>query len=312
MEAERFRAMGTDVHVIVVGGDEHALVRRAQERIVELEHRWSRFLPASEISALNRHAGSFVSVSNDTRQLVTCALDAWRATGGLYDPTVLGALIRAGYDRSFDELARRPRSGTSELAQGAQGVEIRGNEIRLRAGTGFDPGGIGKGLAADMVAEELRAAGADGACVNLGGDVRVFGQSPNQATGGDAAWTVDVDMPSMTTPVARVGIADGAVCTSTSLQRRWVVGDEPRHHLIDPTTGEPSTSTIVAATVVAASAWAAEVTAKALLLRGAPHHFDLLAPSGAEALVVHADGRVEQTFGLAAFLGGEPLAEVKT
>lgn len=311
MAAERFRAMGTEVHVIVVGGDD-SLARRAHARIVELEQRWSRFVADSEISELNRHAGSFVSVSSDTVELVRCALDAWRATDGLYDPTVLGALIRAGYDRSFELLIESPRRGTSHLVAGADGIGIRGDAVRLRAGTGFDPGGIGKGLAADLVADELRDSGAAGGCVNLGGDVRVFGESPSQATGERSAWTVDVHAPMSQAPIARLGIAEGAVATSTTLRRRWTIDNEHRHHLIDPATGEPSKSTIVAATVVAAKAWAAEVTAKALLLRGAPHQFDLLATSGAEALVVHDDGRVEQTFGLAAFLDGERLAEVIT
>jgi thiamine biosynthesis lipoprotein len=297
MAAERFRAMGTDVHVIVVGGDDR-LAPRAKARILELEQRWSRFLPDSEISALNRHAGSFLPVSNDTLQLVVCALEAWRATGGLYDPTVLGPLIRAGYDRSFEQLGETPRPGTSHLARGADGIDVGGTEVRLRAGTGFDPGGIGKGLAADLVAEELHDAGARGACVNLGGDVRVFGESPSHTSEEHAAWTIDVQVPSIPEPVARLGIADGAVATSTTLRRRWAVDNQPRHHLIDPATDEPSTSTIVSATVVAANAWAAD------------DHFDLLAVSGAEALVVHADGRVEQTFGLAAFLGDQPLHRV--
>jgi len=59
--------------------------------------------------------------------------------------------------------------------------------VRLPAGTGFDAGGIGKGLAADLVTTEAIAAGADGICVNLGGDLRVAG------TGPDGAWTVGIE-----------------------------------------------------------------------------------------------------------------------
>ena len=62
--------------------------------------------------------------------------------------------------------------------------------MRLPAGSGFDPGGIGKGLAADIVSAELLAAGARGACVNLGGDLRVTGEAP-----GGGTWTVAVEHP---------------------------------------------------------------------------------------------------------------------
>ena len=60
------------------------------------------------------------------------------------------------------------------------------------------------------------AAGADGACVNLGGDLRVTGRDP-----ADDAWTVAVEHPVAAAPLAHVGLRDGAVATSTTLRRRW-------------------------------------------------------------------------------------------
>src|SRR5689334_23292135 len=101
MPAERrFRAMGSDGHILIVGPER--LADRAQARIIELERRWSRFDEHSEVSALNRHAGVPVVVSSETVELVERALDAWRLTHGWFDPTVLGDLVRAGYDRTFD------------------------------------------------------------------------------------------------------------------------------------------------------------------------------------------------------------------
>jgi thiamine biosynthesis lipoprotein len=215
---------------------------------------------------------------------------------------VLGAVLRAGYDRSFDALGPEVHSGSSNLALGAESIEILDDIVRLPAGSGFDPGGIGKGLAADIVAGELRAAGADGACINLGGDVRVFGPSPS----GDA-WTIAVDHPWCADAIARLGIADGAAATSTTLRRQWTVNGEPRHHLIDTATGEPSTRDLTFVTVVAGSAWAAEVLAKAVLLHGTPDHFDLLATMGAEGLAIDERGHVDATPGMAVFLGDAVL-----
>src|SRR5207302_3773256 len=150
MAAElRFHAMGSDAHVIVVGGP-HTLAAYARRRIDALEDRWSRFRSDSEVSELNRRAGDAVHVSADTLVLVRRALDAWELTGGLFDPTVLGDVLRAGYDRSFDARAPFDRSGSSDLGLGAAGIELDGETVRLPAGTGFDPGGLGKGLAADL------------------------------------------------------------------------------------------------------------------------------------------------------------------
>jgi FAD:protein FMN transferase len=293
----RFRAMGSDAHVIVVGGPV-GLLDHAVRRIDELERRWSRFLPDSEVNQLNRWCGLPVAVSPDTVNLVEHALVAWRISGGAFDPTVLGAVIRAGYDRSFERLGPSPEAGHSPLGLGADAIIIRGETVALPARTGFDPGGIGKGLAADMVCAEIRAAGAEGICINLGGDVRVAGAGPAGGT-----WTVAVEHPLHSEPIARLGLADGAVATSTTLRRCWQVQGERRHHLIDPQTGRPSDTDLTMATVVSGQAWMAEVLAKAILLRGSRHPFDIVGGTGAQALAVDHDGRVVATAGLSGFLG---------
>jgi thiamine biosynthesis lipoprotein len=302
MAAEyRFRAMGSDAHLIVVGGSAR-LLDRAIGRVEELEQRWSRFLPDSEVSQLNRWAGLPVAVSADTVTLVEHAIVAWRLSGGAFDPTVLGAVLRAGYDRSFDQFGDRPQGGHSVLGLGADAIAVRGETVTLPDGTGFDPGGIGKGLAADLVCAEAMAAGADGICVNLGGDVRLAGAGPD---GG--AWTVAVEQVGVDHPIVRLGLSGGAVATSTTLRRRWQVDGQTRHHLIDPQTGLPSDTDLTSATVVAGQAWVAEVLAKAVLLAGSTHPFDIMGATGAEALAIGQDGRVQATAGLAAFLGRQAV-----
>jgi thiamine biosynthesis lipoprotein len=285
--------MGTDAHVIVVGGCEQ-LADEARRRIFDLERRWSRFLPDSEVSFLNDHAGEEVRLSSDTVALVARAIEAWRLTGGAFDPTVLGDVIRAGYDRTFDELALTP--GPSALVVGCTDIEIDGCAVRLPRGTGFDPGGIGKGLAADIVAGEVMAAGADGVCINLGGDLHVLGEAP------EGGWTIAVEHPAFDEPITVIGLEYGAVATSTTLKRQWRVEGQLRHHLIDPHTGLPSSTDLTLATVIAGQAWVAEVLATAVLLRGSARAFDLLNEHTA-ALVVDDHGRVSRSTGFDAYAG---------
>jgi thiamine biosynthesis lipoprotein len=295
--------MGSDAHLLVVGGPP-CLADAAMARIDELERRWSRFLDGSEVSRLNREAGHFVAVSPDTILLIERGVAAWRFSGGNFDPTVLGAVVRAGYDRSFELLGREPGPGRSPLGRGAEHVTIDGDRVRLPAGTGFDPGGIGKGLAADLVCRRLLEVGAVGACVNLGGDVRVAGEAP---TG--VGWTIAIEHPWSPTPLTLVGLLDGAVATSTTLRRRWQAGGQVRHHLIDPQTGQPSESDVNLATIVAGEAWLAEVLAKAVLLAGSQHPFDLIDDTGVEGLIVDEKGRVVASPGMDRYLGGAHLPE---
>lgn len=307
---DRFRAMGSDIHLIVVDGSTD-LLTLARDHIGQLERRWSRFLPDSEISLLNEAAGQPVVVTDDTYLLVERAVEAWRLTGGGFDPTMLDALRRAGYDRSFDELAggadrdhlpgEVPR--LSVTRPGPTDIVFEAGSIMLPEGMGFDPGGIGKGLAADLISALLIEAGAAGVCLNMGGDLRVRGESP---TG--AGWTLAIEHPWCTTPIALVGVWDGAVATSSVLRRVWNVGGQTRHHLIDPATGEPSTSDLALASVIAGDAWVAEVLAKAVLLRGVDRAFDLLDATTAAVAVDHA-GRVFASDGFDTFLGGVDLVQ---
>jgi thiamine biosynthesis lipoprotein len=298
MAAEaRVQAMGSAVHVIVVGGPA-GLVARAVAMIDGLEARWSRFLPDSEISQLNASAGRSCPVSDDTMLLVERAIEGWRLTDGRFDPTVLGAVVRAGYDRSFDALGPFP-TATSVLGLGCGGIVVDRDEraVTLPYGVGFDPGGIGKGLAADLVVAELLAAGAAGVCVSIGGDVRVAGAPP-----AGAAWQIGVVDEVAGGRAATVAVVDGAVATSTTRRRRWtsIAGDA--HHVIDPLLDRPASTGVAAATVVAGTGWCAEVFATAALVAGAADGLRLVAGAGAELLLVADDGTIQCTHALEPFL----------
>jgi thiamine biosynthesis lipoprotein len=296
--------MGTWAHVVVVGGHPGAL-GRARSRIEQLEGRWSRFRPDSEVSRLNRAGGRPLVLSADTVTLVTLALAGRRATHGRFDPCLLGPLIEAGYDRSFERLARCPAADDPRVAVavdervGAVAVDERVGTVALAPGTGFDPGGIGKGLAADLVVADLLGEGAAGACVNLGGDLRAEGDGP---------WTVDVADPfdGHRPPVARLSFDAGGVATSSRLRRTWWRDGTIRHHLIDPATGRPSGTDVAAVTVLTGDAWRAEVLAKAALLAGADRALDVLAAAGATGLVVDGGGTTHLAPDLGPFLAAGP------
>jgi thiamine biosynthesis lipoprotein len=306
-EQMQFRAMGSDAHIVVVGTDGGdgcgALVDTAYRRIGALEQRWSRFIDTSEVCALRRHAGEWVEVSPDTIRLVEHAVEGWRLSGGAFDPLVLDDVERAGYDRTFERVGRdAPPCVESNLSPRVEpcralspAIDIGDTAVRIPPGSGFDPGGIGKGLAADLVVAELLAAGADGACVNLGGDLRVAGRAPAP---GD--WTIAVEDPWSRDTLVEFDVADGGIATSSTARRRWMAGATVQHHLIDPATGAPSTTDLVAVTIVAGAGWTAEVLAKAALLRGTSRWTDVL-PPGVEGMAVATDGSVLSTAGLARF-----------
>lgn len=277
--------MGSTGHLLVAGASD--LLAGAHRRLEELEALWSRFRADSELSLLNSSPGAWVDLSPPTTALISRAVRAWELTGGLFDPTVLPALESAGYTRSFEALPLELPTGTPPVpAPGCSEIEIQRDRVRLPPDVRLDLGGIGKGYAADLVAEELRAGGATGACVNLGGDVRTLGSAP-----GASSWVVAVeDEAHPGTDLAWLALAEGAVATSTRLRRRWRRQGRDSHHLIDPTSGAPTTNEVASVSVVAGETCWAEVLAKAALIAGMPAGIALLEAHGVAGLLVTEDG----------------------
>jgi thiamine biosynthesis lipoprotein len=298
--------MGTDVEVIAVGADDTSMTTlgaMAADALEAREARWSRFRPDSELCRLNAAAGAPVVMSPSTFALIARAVDAWRATNGRFDPTVLAALEAAGYDRDFDAVpAARPDGPVaSPEVPGCGDVVLDPvvSSVRLPPGVALDLGGIGKGVAADEVSSELLAAGVPGVrgvLVNLGGDLRARGEAP-----APRGWVVAVDDPLGTGRTGLLALAEGAVATSTRLRRAWTRADRAMHHLIDPRTGAPAASGLASVTVLAGDAARAEVLAKAAFLAGADEGRTLIDAAGATGLLVTDDGDVVELAGLDRF-----------
>ncbi|MCB1272733.1 MAG: FAD:protein FMN transferase [Microthrixaceae bacterium] len=262
------RAMGTEVTVSVVGGRAGA-AEAGFGQILELEALWSRFRPDSELSQLNRSAGRPMVVSAETAALVEHMVWANGATAGLFDPTVGAALIASGYDRDFAEIAPVRRStavpvepvvaGCGDITVGAD-LDL----VQMPPGVTLDPGGLGKGFAADLVASRLVDEGARSALVDIGGDIRVAGERSEEL-----AWVIATEVPSDSGDRCANGsplsLTDGGVATSSTLVRRWSNGADEVNHVIDPRTGV-CLQRDATVRVVAGAAWWAEVVATALLV----------------------------------------------
>jgi thiamine biosynthesis lipoprotein len=301
-----FPVMGTEAQLLTVGATDPWSLERVGRFLLGLETRWSRFRPDSELSRLNGAGGRPVSLPADTFALVEAAIAAWRLTGRRFDPTVLPALLAAGYDRSFDLLTRDGVSSqgpgrAAPAVPGCAGIELdaRTGLVRLPPGVALDLGGIAKGHAADRAVAALLEAGAAGALANLGGDLRVAGEPPD-----GRAWTVAIDDPHR--PGRELGmlrLADGAVATSSRTRRRWPRhGNMVAHHIIDPATGAPADRDVDAAVVVTGDSLWAEVLAKAAVIAGRDDGAALLRRFGATGLLVSDGGEVVHLPGVDRYL----------
>jgi thiamine biosynthesis lipoprotein len=282
-----FRALGTDVRVIVTGGGARATVAGARRLILGYHARLSRFLPASELCALNADPRPVVPASALLRSAVRAGLWAAERSDGLVDPCLLDALEAAGYARSYEPSGPvplpsgppRPAQPHPERRWRAVRVDDEAGAIARPPGLRLDLGGSGKGHAADLLAERL--ARFAHWVVDCGGDIRVGGSRE-----------VEIAHPLRPEPAARVHVRDGAVATSSVVARVWRTPDGGRaHHLLDPRTGRPAWTSLLTATAFAPTTLEAETLAKVALLSGPAGARRVLAGNG--GVLVHPDGDVE-------------------
>jgi FAD:protein FMN transferase len=278
MERRTFRAMGTEIDLLVDASGATAALSAAEDEFHRLDAILSRFRQDSELSLLNR-AGR-LDPGPDLLRVTELALAAREDTGGRFDPTVHDAVVAAGYDRTFESIAAHGPEPEARACGGE--VRIDRGVIELDDGVRLDFGGIGKGYAADRAAEVLAIAGP--CLVNAGGDIAVR----------DGAWPIAVQTA---TGSLTVELTSGALATSGRDRRRWQRGGRELHHIIDPATGTSADGDLDRITVVASDAVAAEVWAKALFLAGEE-------AGAAEADLLRLPSVFVSTSGTTRFAGG--------
>jgi thiamine biosynthesis lipoprotein len=265
-----FRALGTDILVCVDNGADQApaALDDVPRWFADWEQTLSRFRADSELSRLNQMVDQPIRVSDVLWDVFQSSRDAAQLTEGLVTPTVLDAMLGAGYDRDFASLALQQSAALAmrERVSPLDAVifDAAAQTIQLPVGVHLDFGGIAKGWIAHQTAERLKAFGAT--LVNCGGDIAISGALLN-----GEPWEIGVYRPfDREGDYAETLYFDAAcgVASSATDRRRWMQGGQTRHHIIDPRTGLPAETDVVHATVVAANAVEAEAAAKSVLIRG--------------------------------------------
>ena len=273
MQSYDFRAMNTGI--LLAGEGEREAVETgfsvAQKFIEDSEKRFTRFSNQSELAQLNRSAGGWFDASKDMFEVVSLALQLYRQTAGLFDPSILEALEQAGYDRSMDEIRLHGPTAVTVLPRPKlhyfNEVRLDGTpqhwRIALPVEMRIDLGGIAKSWIAEKAAVRL-SEWTDACAVDAGGDMFFVG-----LPAGQDAWQVTIEDPLDDKNVlAALKVQPGAVATSTVTKRRWKQGNREQHHLIDPRTQQPADTDWLSVTVVAGHAAQADVYAKSLLIGG--------------------------------------------
>jgi thiamine biosynthesis lipoprotein len=236
-----FRSMGCDVLL-----PDGAALDGVQALFDARDRRFSRFQDSSELNSVNANPRGAALVSEEFASMLSLALDAARATGGLVTPAVGGALIAAGYDRDFPRLPLDGVAVEPARVPSFQSLTLRGVALLRTEPVTLDLNGVVKGQTVDDALELLGHG-----WVSAGGDIATTVPLVVGLPGGDT-----------------ITLERGGLATSSVTRRAWRRGGVRQHHLIDPQDGLPSRSPWSEVTVAAQSCYVADVAAKAALLLG--------------------------------------------
>jgi FAD:protein FMN transferase len=306
------RIMGTDTELTAVAAGHQktkalAALQKAEQALRDVEVKMSSWLEASELSQFNvAQAGQAAKLSETTLGLLRLSKQIAEQTDGAFDVTCRPILLTWAAAREAKQLP-----GDKDIALAIS--KCGWDKIRLQAdsaiktvdGACVDLGGIAKGFGIDQAAESLEKSGMLGAMVNVGGDVRCFGQRPN---GGK--WRIGVRSPFDGDPTfGIIEISSGSVCTSGNYERFFTIGDKRYSHIVDPRTGRP-VDTAPSVTVVAPTATIADAWATALSVLGEAGLELINENSGIEAMLVIGgpkDYRLVMTPGFDKLLDKQPV-----
>ncbi len=283
-ETMTWTAMGTFASATVTCQNQKTALtyfKVAKDTFAEVESQLSIFKATSDISTINNSpTGVLISVGEHARNNLAASERFYRISGGTFDPTV-GPLMRLWGFRSQTPLKElpsaeavdkaRPMCGFTNLILTKEGVILRKNGIKV------DLGGIAKGYAVDKCYERLKAMGANNFLVNLGGNIRCSGLSPQ---GTD--WRIAVRSPFDPMDIlGTITLKDGmAVGTSGNYEKFVTINGTNYSHIMNPLTGRPAHG-IAAVTILCLTATETEGLSKPLFITG---------PDNAMPMIINVPG----------------------
>ncbi len=277
--------MGTVLNLTLYGPDRD-LCEEALNKTIgtmkELEGRFSRHLPGSELSTLNS-TGFLENPSQDLIEVLSLAQDISRTSSGAFDVTIL-PLLRL-YEGGLVPNTN-PAPAQREAAQGVvnyENLQLKGGTIRLsQPSMAISLDGIGKGYIVDQGAAKLRNLGFANIYVEAGGDLMVSGNKE-----GRHPWRIGIrnPRPQKSTKLVTIEVSNKAVATSGDYMQHFST-DFLHHHIIDPRSGF-SPSELSSCTVTAPNVALADGLATATMVLGTDSALELIeSQEGCEAYMV--------------------------
>lgn len=244
--------LDTVVSVKIYDSKDRSLLDGAMDICKKYEKRFSSTMASSEIYKLNHgeleEEDGFYTLSPDTADLISQALDYCRLSDGAFDISI--EPVSSLWDFTSGE-ALVPEEGSIRSALQLvdyENIVLDGERIQFKQeGMGINLGAIAKGYIADKMKEYLQSQGVESAIIDLGGNVLCLGGRPD-----GTPFSVGIRKPFGETSetAAIIEVSDRSVVSSGIYERYFEKNGVLYHHILDPDTGYPYENDLVSVTII--------------------------------------------------------------
>ncbi len=228
--------------------DANKVIEKGFETCSYYENLLSKTIKTSDISKINGAKGEWVTVDNDTLELINKGVYYSDLSEGTFDITVGRLTDLWDFHAENPKVPKEIDIEDAVKHIGYEIIAIDENEIKLvDPDAKIDLGGIAKGYIADKVSETLEDEGVTSAVVNLGGNIVTIGKK-----NGENDFVIGIERPysDMTEVIGTVSVSDSTVVTSGVYERQFEYEGTVYHHILDINTGYPILSDVEAVSLV--------------------------------------------------------------
>ena len=213
------------------------------------ENIFSKTVSTSDISQINSHTGEYVTVHEETIELLQAACSYAELSDGLVDPTI-GA-VSSLWDFHEQEHPDIPSETALQKAISTvnyKNIHINGQQVMLSdSEASLDLGFIAKGFIADKMKTYLETQQIHSALIRLGGNILAIGQKPG---GSDFRIGIQKPFAQTGTPLLTIGVHDLSVVSSGNYERYFIKDNLLYHHILSTETGLPVNSGLSQVTII--------------------------------------------------------------
>lgn len=238
----------TVITITLYDSKDEELIDTCFDYCKNFENLVSRTIPTSDISRINTAAGSPMTVSDTTIELLKQGIEFCELTDGAFDITIAPLV-------ELWDIKNNPGNVPSEVDitdslshVNYKDIVIDENTVRLTdPKAAIDLGGIAKGYMADQLKDYLLSEDVTSAIINLGGNVLTIGEKPD-----GTSFNIGIQKPfdKQNATITSVSVKDSSVVTSGSYERYFKVNDTIYHHILNTETGYPCDNGLLSVTIL--------------------------------------------------------------